>query len=227
MKKYLNIFAFATLIPFVVTCSSDESNKATQSNPSKNAKLSAKVNGGSGGLSVVDYSRPNYQGQLQYLNGDHGDINDFKVDNDLDKKIADSQYDWLYFDKLYNVNLNTTQKQYLAYIILSKKDLLSEFNNSQTQVEADAILKYTNVLVQTNYFGYCLMYNCLNTLKNQTLVSVNINSLKQSILSNANAKQFHDGSIQHLSNYTSDAHSLEVLEKIKEDLNYLDDISNL
>lgn len=224
MKKYYNLFLFSALI-FIVSCTNDESKEIVQNQNTSN--LNSKVNAATKNTSVVDYTKSGYQGQLQYLNGNHDDINDFKADNGLDEKIHDSQYDWMYFDNLYNTNLNVTQKQYLAYIILSKKDLLSEFNNSQTQVEADAILKYTNVLVDTNYFGYCLMFNCLNTLKNQNLVSIDINSLKLNIINNTNAKQFHVGSIEHLSNYTSDAHSLEVLNKIKDDLRYLDDISNL
>lgn len=226
MKKFFNLFIGTAIVFSASNCTADDAiqtlpNK-TQSSDSPGANLT-----GANRSSVVNYSLSGYKGQLPYLRGAQGDIAEFRIENELDKKIADAQYSWVYFDSLYQENLNVAQKQLLAYVILSKKDLISEFNTSPTQTEAEAIAKYTDVLVETNYFGYCLMFNCLKTLKNQSFVPVNINSLKQNILANTTAKQYHEGSIQHFSNFTNDQKSAEVLVKIKEDLQYLDSISNL
>ncbi len=227
MKIYSLLIGLVPCTLATVNCTEDAVERELSVAKQESSSTSAALNGANSSSSVVDYSKSNYQGQLPYLNGEHGDIAEFRMENELDRKTVDPQYGWSYFDSLYEENLNKAQKQYLAYIILSKKDLLAEFNGSPTQTEADAILKYTNVLVETDYFGYCLLFNCLQTLQNQSFVSADINALKQNILANTTAKQYHEGSLQHFANFTNDPQSSKVYSKIKEDFDFLTEITNL
>lgn len=228
MKKfnYLTIFLASSLLT-VLGCKEDNELSAIGESEKKipsqnNARIhNPRIK------SVVDYSKDNYQGQLQYLKGDYNSISSIRVENQLDSKISDPNIDWTYFDGLYTESLSITEKQYLAYAVLVKKDLLAEFKNSPSQTEAEAILKYTNMLVQTGYYGYCLMYNCLETLKNQNFVFANISDLKHNIVNNTTAKQYHEGAIQHLSNYPDDPGSKRQLQKLNEDFSYLERISLL
>ena len=202
MKKIILCSAF---IAVLFSCSKEEE---IISNPTSASKKS-----------FVDFQKKGYQGQLQYLNARYSTF-DFSIKNNLKNTINNEKYDWKYFDSLYNESLNISEKQYLAYIILAKKDLLSDFKNNPDQQKNDVIEKYTNILIDTEYVGYCLLYNSLETLQKSKFNKKDLSKQKQDILSYSSRINFSENASRNLS--TKDSKANMYITKINENQEYLE-----
>jgi hypothetical protein len=120
--------------------------------------------------SFTDYSKETYKGQLIYLKNysDSEDGGKMSLENDFDINIADKNISWEFFDKIYNDKLSITDQQHLAYIILSSKDLIGLYNKDKSnEVLEKKLLFYTQLLVNTDYIGYCLLYYSFDALKDK------------------------------------------------------------
>ena len=66
---------------------------------------------------------------------------------------------------MYKDNLSIGQKQYLAYLILSTKDLIGIYASNPKDKDLEIKMKkYIDILIGSEYIGYCVLYNGLKTL---------------------------------------------------------------
>lgn len=120
--------------------------------------------------SFTDYSKETYKGQLIYLKNpsESEDAGKMSLENDFDINIKDKNVSWEFFDKIYNDKLSITDQQHLAYIILSSKDLIGLYKKDKNdEVLEKKLLFYTQLLVDTDYIGYCLLYYSFDALKDK------------------------------------------------------------
>lgn len=178
---------------------------------------------GAGKTSFVNLDKSDYQGQLQYLDG-HFDTFNLSIKNNFKDKINNDKYDWRYFDSLYNENLNISEKQYLAFIVLAKKDLLGDYKNLPSDEKSSVILKYTSVLVKTEYIGYCLLYNSISLLNDSKFLGNKkiIDNFAADIVDYSKRTTFFENAIKAMANTESNKY----LIKIKENQKYLGKIEN-
>lgn len=158
-----------------------------------------------------------YTEQLPYLDA-HSDFMAFNVENDLAEKMNDPQVDWKTLNTLYSSDLSNASKQYLIYILFAKKDLLGIQNTAPNEDQAKLIANYTQELVNTKYFGYCLLYNALKTLSSATEYTTLAKTLATQIVEDSKTEVFH-------ANFISRPEGRDpYLDKVKEDYSYLDKI---
>lgn len=133
-------------------------------------KTEENIQGKSTKKSFTDFTKATYKGQLIYLKNysDSEDGGKMSLENDFDINIEDKNVTWEFFDKIYNDKLSITDQQHLAYIILSSKDLISLYNKDKNnEVLEKKLLFYTQLLVNTDYIGYCLLYYSFDALKDK------------------------------------------------------------
>lgn len=211
MKKFI---LSAIIASSILTSCSKEDVTANDKTGDKNAFKSSILtkNSSSNRIAGKEYTE-----QLPYLDA-HTDFMAFNVENDLAHKMNDPQVDWKTLNALYSSDLSTASKQYLIYILFAKKDLLGIQNSTPTQDQAKLIADYTQELVNTKYFGYCLLYNALVTLKATPEYASLANTLATQIVANSNTEVFH-------ANFVNRPEGRDpYLNKVKEDYTYLDKI---
>lgn len=114
-----------------------------------------------------------YKGQLPYLSSvsTAEDSGKEMFDSDMTVMLKDSSKDWEDFDQLYSTSLSVEQKQRLGYLILSQKDLIGLLHNDPTNSTLqDAVKKYVEILVDTDYIGYCVLYYALIEINDSPFV---------------------------------------------------------
>lgn len=113
--------------------------------------------------SFYDFSQSGYLGQLPYIVSNYADeVPEFNTQHEIAQKVSDSTVTWEYFDSLYSEELSLAQKQNVAILVLSVKDLISLARaDPRNDYYQDALTKYVDVLVDSRYFGYCLLYSAL------------------------------------------------------------------
>jgi len=161
-----------------------------------------------------------YMDQLPYLDA-HTDFMAFNIENDLGHKMNDPKIDWKTLNSLYSADLSTASKQYLIYILFAKKDLLGIQTETPSKDQEDIIKEYTRELVNTKYVGYCLLYNALNVLNNDSENTALVKDLANQISVYSESEKFH-------SDFLSKPTGREKwIEKVKENYSYLDRIKSL
>ncbi|WP_100077212.1 hypothetical protein [Chryseobacterium camelliae] len=161
-----------------------------------------------------------YMDQLPYLDA-HTDFMVFNIENDLGHKMNDPKIDWKTLNSLYSADLSTASKQYLIYILFAKKDLLGIQTETPSKDQEDIIKEYTRELVNTKYVGYCLLYNALNVLNNDSENTALVKDLANQISVYSESEKFH-------SDFLSKPTGREKwIEKVKENYSYLDRIKSL
>lgn len=171
--------------------------------------------------SFTDFKQLGYKGQLPYLSTENNDKSiTFLSDNDFKEKLSDSKYGWREFDRMFNDNLDVSSKQQLVYTILSQKDLLGVLiNNPKDERIKNKVQKYTDVLVESEYIGYCLLYTSLSVLGEN---SDNISK----IIEYSKEDKFHNDILNNPE--ISENFALKVyVEKIEDNFSYLDKIKEL
>ncbi|MGH2664547.1 hypothetical protein [Flavobacterium sp.] len=138
-----------------------------------------------------------------------------------EEKINDKNTDWTYFDQLYNDSLSVYNKQKLAFTILSKKDLIGLVKqNSSDENLKNALKKYITILVDTKYFGYCVLFSSLELISDDTDF---IDQKTNAISDYADLEKFHKNVLEQ----GDDFPDKEVFLKIEEDYSYLSRIKAL
>ncbi|WP_299127549.1 hypothetical protein [uncultured Winogradskyella sp.] len=151
------LFTFL-LILLVFSCS-DQNNENVNT-----SMLNKKVDNLTGShKSFINFNDNSYKDQLPYVNGDY-DISKLSLELKLKDIINSDNYSWEYFNKLYNEDFNVSEKQFISYIILAKKDLIGDFIANPNKRKSALVLKYTGVLVNSEYIGYNVLYNSLISL---------------------------------------------------------------
>ena len=162
-----------------------------------------------------------YRGQLLYLTGEGEDLTAFEAENDFDTKINDATVSWVYFDNLYNTNRSKIVQQDIAFHVLATKDLVGLSNQDpRNTLYLDAIKKYIDVLTASQYIGYSVLYESLNTLK--TSSPAYVKDKASEIVAYAAADTFHDELIN--GEYGTDS---KYIAKAREDFANLKNISAL
>ncbi|HCN48842.1 MAG TPA: hypothetical protein DIT10_07090 [Chryseobacterium sp.] len=193
------------------SCSKDENFS------DKSATLNSSILNNTNGKTAIGKE---YTQQLLYLDA-HTDFMTLNVENDLSHKMNDPKIDWKTINALYNPDLNTASKQYLIYILLAKKDLLGIQNTTPTQEQANLIINYAKELVKTKYFGYCLLYNTLETLNTDAKNAQLVKDLSKQIVVDSGTEKFHADFISRPEGRDP------YINKVKEDYTYLDKIKHL
>jgi hypothetical protein len=113
--------------------------------------------------SFYSFTQNGYLGQLPYIEvGYIDEISEFNTEFEIAEKVSDSTVTWEYFNSLYKDDLTIAQKQNVALFVLRNKDLISLAREHPDNVRYQrALAKYVDVLVDTKYFGYCLLYAAL------------------------------------------------------------------
>lgn len=138
-----------------------------------------------------------------------------------EEKVSDENTDWSYFDQLYDDNLSVYNKQKLAFTILSKKDLIGLVRqNPNDENLKTALKKYVSLLVDTKYFGYCVLFSSLELLSDDAAF---VNEKINTIAGYAALEKFH----KNVLDQGNDFPDKEVFLKIEEDYSYLKRIENL
>lgn len=91
------------------------------------------------------------------------------MENNFDEKITSSNYTWEFFDSFFETNknnLNSSEKQYLSYIIIKHKDLLTSIEEDPSNTKIQVLKKHLTNLLSLKNKGYALYYECLLVLKN-------------------------------------------------------------
>lgn len=173
----------------------------------------------------TDYSQKSYKGQLSYLKdpGDE-DPNELSIKYNFEEKIRDKNTNWEYFDKIYSDDLSITNKQHLAYIILSTKDLIGIYNAEKSnQIIEKRLIFYTKVLVDSDYIGYCLLYYSFDALKQKYPDLVD--EFKNKVVNYSIRDDFHEKTINDKGLEKSEMALF--YKKVKENYSYLEKIKNL
>lgn len=220
ITKSLNSINFLFLgffTMFLLSCNEDKSISEIN-----NEDLSKKINSHK---SFYKTNEIDYKGQLPYLNSESSDIIKSDLYTEIESKISNDKYSWEYFDNLYNNEMTLAEKQKLAYIVLSQKDLIGLLkNNTKNQVFHDKVKKHINILVESEYIGYCLLYNALESVKTK-----DIDFVKKSakLIENYSYNDdFHSDIIANVE-MAKDPHVSKYFHKIKENYSYLDKIKDL
>ena len=219
MKK--NIVILCSFFLSILSCNSEENDS--------NLKHSLKTESSASAKLVGNTQQEGYKGQLPFIDmtsNDSSDIINFTIDNK--DKISSENNTWSDIDSLYSDNASIGVRQYIAYVVLAKKDLIADFKQAPDRNKIEKINFYTNVLIDSENKGYCLLYECLNVLANQNIITVDTASLKQAIVSSYDdaTKELFLTQIQTLQN-NSDPQSQMLVNKIKENLTFIDQIENL
>ncbi len=113
--------------------------------------------------SFYSFAQDGYLGQLPYIvAGSAGEISEFNTEFEIADKVTDSTVTWEYFDSIYSDDLTEAEKQNVAVFVLRNKDLIGlARGNPQNARYQRALTKYIGVLVDSKYFGYCLLYSAL------------------------------------------------------------------
>ena len=209
MKK---VFILISAISITIT-------SCDKSSSSKNEEVNSRITSPKE-KSFQNTSLIGYKGQLPYIKSQtQEEIAEQNATLDLGNKVTDSKFDWKYFDKQYSDDLTESQKQNLSYIILSTKDLIQlSMDKPNDEILKNAIIKYTKILVETKYIGYCLLYNSLENIENKKLVT----ELANSISKYSKEETFHKHNIDNIEIQNTTIHT-----KIKEDYSYLEKIKAL
>jgi hypothetical protein len=121
--------------------------------------------------SFQDFSKETYKGQMIYISkaeNENDDIAEMSLDYDFEFNLRDKSVSWEFFDKIYNDDLYKSEKQCLAFNIMSIKDLIGLYNKDKNnEVLEKKLLFYTQLLVDTDYIGYCLLYYSFDALKDK------------------------------------------------------------
>ena len=223
--KNLKLIYIVLSALFLFNCSDDQINVENQ-----DQRISSNDNTNSKRILGTENKEMGYQGQLPYAvtSSDNGsDLLQFLMENNIHKNIENRNVDWSFFDQLYSENLNVGQKQYLAYLVLTKKDLLKDFDDNPNKMKAEKIKFYTDILVNSDYTGYCLLYNCMKRLKLQNYVSNDIANMKISVVQNYKKQKFsHDETVKNFQINRSDETDF-FLEKLQDNLRYIKNINDL
>lgn len=181
--------------------------------------------------SVITESIEPYKLQAPFVNLDVDGVDNFTqfyMDNDLLNLIKSSTTTWETFDELFNnptKNFTQIQKQYLAYVILVKKDLIGYVKNNAENTTATGKLKdYVTVLTESKYIGYCTLYFALKSL--QTSQETFVHNSAQTISTNSAGDEFTaDMNEEVKTNFdTYDEKGKATLNKYKDNYSYLEKI---
>lgn len=83
----------------------------------------------------------------------------------FDAKLHDKTVTYETFEQLYTPDLTLAEKQYLAFIILAKKDFIGHVRQHPTaKADIQKMKAYITLLVENKYIGYCVLYNALQSL---------------------------------------------------------------
>ncbi|PJR03750.1 hypothetical protein [Avrilella dinanensis] len=86
-------------------------------------------------------------------------------ENDFQTKEMSNQYGWEYFDKFHSQGLNSSEEQYVAYVVLKRKELITQLSiKPQDEDILNAFKRNIDILVNNKYLGYHLLYNALNVI---------------------------------------------------------------
>lgn len=220
MKSYkIKFLTLLVMVSVMISCSENTNQNNNDLNQTKSVEVDDSHQ------SFTNFNDNSYQEQLPYLDGSN-DLNDLMVSLDFKNTINNENVSWEYFNENYNDNLNISEKQNLAYLILGKKDLLTDYLNNPSEEKLDLILKYSNVLVDSEYKGYCLLYNCLiilnGNLDNNTSV---VNDLRDNILEYSADDEFHASFLASTPN-EGDAIS-KYYQKIEQNWSFVNSIENI
>jgi len=185
-----------------------------------NAARGVPIVGGNKKMDFYDLSLPGYRGQLPYIVSDYlSSVAEFNTEFEIGDKVIDSATTWEYFDRLYSDELPDDHKQNLAILILSNKDLIRHARDNPQDIRIHrALLKYIDVLVDTKYFGYCLLHSALLESNDDRYISQKASE----IASYAELETFHE-------TYLNDPNITDSLRrrKVEEDYNFLPRIREL
>ncbi|WP_396192490.1 hypothetical protein [Flavobacterium sp.] len=220
MKKMKKMKNLLLLLILTSLCSCEKKENINEINDKADSKKTQSHK------SFTDFSKLDYRGQLPYLSGDsENNSNKLALEYNFNSKIIDKKITWEYFDAIYNDDLSIPEKQNLAYVILSLKDLLGLYDNNKNNSNLEnKIIKYSKILVETKYIGYCLLFNCLKTIqqKNPKLV----NELSNKIITYSASEDFHTSVINDTV-LASNSSSSKYYYKIKENYTFLEKIKFL
>lgn len=86
-------------------------------------------------------------------------------DNDFQTKEMSNQYGWEYFDKFHSQGLNSSEEQYVAYVVLKRKELITQLSIKPHDEDIlNAFKRNIDILVNNKYLGYHLLFNALNVV---------------------------------------------------------------
>jgi hypothetical protein len=191
-----------------------------ESKDSKTALRGVPIVGGNKKIDFHDLTAAGYLGQLPYVVAtSQMSISEFNAELNLAEAIMKPEFDWKYFDGLYSATLPNDQKQYLAFTILSTKDLIGFAEANPANVECNtALRKYIDVLVVTKYFGYSVLYNALKQVNDPVYAKAKATA----IISYSASETFH---MDFMNN--PEAADSRYLEKVTEDYSYLRDLREM
>lgn len=162
----------------------------------------------------------NYKGQLPYLSlkNEADESSEIAAKLDLEEKINNPEYDWKYFNNLHSEKLSITEKQNLAFIILSTKDLIGlAQNNPENSEFKNAIKQNVATLTETEYIGYCVLYNAIEATNDNDFKKAQFSK----IIDYAKADNFHEFNLKN-----KELENTPFYAKIKENYHYLEIIKN-
>lgn len=163
---------------------------------------------------------PNYKGQLPYLSlkNEADESSEIAAKLKLEEKVNNPEYDWKYFNNLYNESLSVTEKQNLSFIILSTKDLigLAQRDPKNTELK-NAIKQNVTTLTNTKYIGYCLLYNAIEAANDENFKKEQFSI----IVDYAKNENFHEFNLKNKA-----LENTPFYAKIKENYSYLETIKN-
>ncbi len=211
MKKVILLLAVVFALS---SCTKEESKE------SKIVKRGVPIVGGNKKMDFHDLNAIGYRGQLPYVVASSPtSISEFNAALNIADAMTNPEYDWKYFDGLYTEALPDDQKQYLAFTILSTKDLIGLAEANPANVECNTALhKYIEVLVGTKYFGYAVLYNALKQVNDPVYAKAKA----AAIISYSATETFH---MEFMNN--PQAGDCRYLEKVTEDYSYLRDLREL
>ncbi|WP_396151410.1 hypothetical protein [Flavobacterium sp.] len=205
---------------FVIVLSSCNEDKNTSE--IKNDELNKKIETHKSFYEINEFD---YKGQLPYLNSE-AEVNvKSEIFQKVEKMLVNINYSWEDFDKLYKDELTAAEKQNLAYIILSQKDLIGLLkSNQESEVYNKKVKQYVNDLVESKYLGYCLLFNALEALKSNDPKFVKENA--NLILNYSINDDFHNDIINN-DEMIKNPQTSKYYYKIKENYSFLERIKNL
>jgi hypothetical protein len=212
MKTY-SMYSMAILLISVFGCKEDKQQKNTPSELSSRKSIN----------NTVRADRPYLAMPMMLTAAGAQQAAASALENDFIEKAADAQYDWKYFDNIYQTQtgLSETDKERLSYTVLCSKDLVA-----QTGEDA-AKRRHIAQLVNGNYKGYCLLYYALRSLSSAAENVSFINQMKTAIITAYDK----DPSIKAMQNFDLNnvfkAEDAKRIQGVKNNYGYIEQVKSL
>lgn len=164
--------------------------------------------------SFHDFTLTGYQGQLSYITASsETEIAEFNAEHEIAQKVKDTAVTWEYFDSLYKDELSNGERQNVGVLILLNKDLIGLAREDPDNVRYKrALKKYIDILVDTEYFGYCLLYSALEQYGDSAYAKLKASE----IIAYSYRETFHEMYLNDPNLKDDFSHG-----KVEEDLSYL------